>query len=258
MAIALSWLGQSGLRLETQAGVLYVDPYLSHSVENIYGPDYRRMRPIPMAAQDVRDADFVLITHEHLDHCDPETIPALAQASPDAAFLAPYEVGKSLEGFGVGPERIVQPCEDWIPLGPGTQVHPVPAAHPVVERDGHGSLRYLGYVIDCGGRRIYHAGDTSPHDHVIEAVKALAPIDTAVLPVNEFNFFRSRKGIVGNMSVREAFALAEEIDARNVVPIHWDMFEPNCAYREEIELVYRKQYPGSEPPFALVFEPAEL
>ena len=43
---------------------------------------------------------------------------------------------------------------------------------------------------------------------VIDALNALAPIAVAILPVNEFNFFRSRQGIVGNMSVREAFGLA--------------------------------------------------
>ncbi len=262
MAIAIQWLGQSGLRLETAAGALYVDPYLSDSVENIHGPEYRRMRPIPLRPEEVDDAAVVLITHEHLDHCDSETLPALASASPECRFLAPYEVGKTLSGFGIGPERIINPREDWISLGPGVEVHPVPAAHPLVERDGHGCLRYHGYVIDCGGRRLFHAGDTSPHEHVIEAVQALAPIHMAVLPVNEFNFFRSRAGIVGNMSVREAFALCEEIGAETLVPIHWDMFEPNCVYPEEIELVYANQYrsriEAGEPPFALVFEPPEF
>jgi len=262
LTIRLDWLGQSGLRLATPAGAIYVDPYLSHSVENIHGPDYARMRPIPREPEAIDDAAIVLITHEHLDHCDPETLPALASASPECRFLAPQEVGKTLLGFGIEAERILPSREGWVSLGPGVEVHPVPAAHPLVERDGLGCLRYHGYVIDCGGRRLYHAGDTSPHEHVIEAVQALGPIHVAVLPVNEFNFFRSRAGIVGNMSVREAFALAEEIGADTVAPIHWDMFEPNCVYPEEIEFVYAKQYASEiaagEPPFALVFEPREL
>ena len=254
VGIELSWLGQSGVRLNANGIVLYVDPYLSDSVENVHGPEYRRQRPIPMAPAEVDDADYVLITHEHLDHCDPETLPAIAVASPECSFLAPRELRKTLLGFGIGEERILPADESWLSLGPGVQVHPVPAAHPAVERDGDGCLRYLGFVIDCGGKRIYHAGDTSPHEHVIEALNALAPIAVAILPVNEFNFFRSRKGIVGNMSVREAFGLAEEIGAEMVVPVHWDMFTPNCTYPEEIELIYDKL----EPPFELCFEPSEF
>ena len=100
MAIRLQWLGQAGLRLETPSGVIYVDPYLSDSVENIHGPAYRRMRPIPIAPHEVEDAAVVLITHEHLDHCDPETLPALAAASPEAIELSP---SKTNAGSGVSP-----------------------------------------------------------------------------------------------------------------------------------------------------------
>jgi hypothetical protein len=38
----------------------------------------------------------------------------------------------------------------------------------------------------------------------------LGPIDVAFLPMNERSFFRKRRGIIGNMSVREAFAMAAE------------------------------------------------
>ena len=258
VGINISWLGQSGLRLDAGGSVVYVDPYLSDSVEKIHGARYERMVSAPTRPEDIDDANYVLITHEHLDHCDPDTLPALAATSPNCLFLAPYEVGKALEGFGICEERILAPNETWLPLGSGVQVHPVPAAHPLVERDGNGFLRYFGYVIDCEGTRIYHAGDTSPHEHVIKSVCELGPIDVALLPVNEINFFRSRMGIVGNMSVREAFGLAIEIGAKTVVPIHWDMFEPNCVYPEEIQLVYEKMFPSTQRPFALAFNPGEL
>jgi L-ascorbate 6-phosphate lactonase len=267
VAIELTWLGQSGLRLDAGGTVVYVDPYLSDSVEHHHGAQYQRQVPVPVQPADITDADCVLITHEHLDHCDPETLPALADASPECTFLAPHEIRKTLIGFGITEDRILQPRERWLSIGPGVEVHPVPAAHPLVERDGDGCLRYLGYVIDCGGRRLYHAGDTSPHEHVIDALLELAPIHVAALPVNEFNFFRSRMGIVGNMSVREAFGLAEAIGVESVVPIHWDMFRPNSVFPEEIELVYRKSYEQAHdaaeskapsPPFELRFAPGEL
>ena len=86
---------------------------------------------------------------------------------------------------------------------------------------------------------------------VISAVKAYGKIDMAFLPVNERNYYRERRGIVGNMSVREAFHFAEEIGASALVPTHWDMFAANCVFKEEIELLYKK----ISPEFELLFEP---
>lgn len=252
--IQATWLGQSGLRIEYAGTVCYFDPYLSDSVEAEHGPLYRRQVAPPMRPDAVIDADFVFITHGHIDHCDPETLPALAQASPDCRFLAPSELRKTLVGFGIAEDRILDPIEKWIPLASRVRVHPVPAAHPEIERDAQGALRCLGFVLDCGGRRVYHAGDTSPDQKLIDALRALAPIHVAVLPVNEFNFFRSQMGIVGNMSVREAFALAAEIGAELLTPVHWDMFAPNSVYPEEVELLFDKL----APPFDLRFQPEEL
>jgi L-ascorbate metabolism protein UlaG (beta-lactamase superfamily) len=81
---------------------------------------------------------------------------------------------------------------------------------------------------------------------VVASLRRLAPIEIAVLPVNERNYYRDRRGIVGNMSIREAFGLAEEIGARTLVPVHWDMFAPNCVPREEIELACRLLKPACE------------
>ena len=62
MTIRLGWLGQSGLRLATPAGAIYVDPYLSHSVEKIHGPDYARMQPVPVEPEAVDDAGVAAAT----------------------------------------------------------------------------------------------------------------------------------------------------------------------------------------------------
>jgi len=247
-------LGQAGFRLEFGDFVVFIDPYLSNTVEEIHGPAYARRVPIPLEPDSIRDADLVLISHLHLDHCDPGTLPALAKASPQCQFLAPNEVCKELTRLGIDPERLIDPVHQWIPTGPELRVRPVPAAHPELVFDADGHYRFFGFVLEYRGRRIYHAGDTSACQLLINELRSLGTIDVALLPVNERNFFRERMGIVGNMSVREAFHYAQEIGAQTVVPIHWDMFEPNSVHREEIELLYEKLDPG----FRLRFEPETL
>src|SRR3546814_20389114 len=84
--IPVRLLGQSGCRLGFPGCTIYVDPYLSNSVQELDAPDLARLTPIPLQPGQVDDADWVLITHDHIDHCDPHTLPALAEASPTASF----------------------------------------------------------------------------------------------------------------------------------------------------------------------------
>ena len=155
---------------------------------------------------------------------------------------------------GIAPGRLITANRDAIDLCAGVVVHPLPAAHKQIEQDFDGFLRFLGYVICHGGKRYLHTGDTCAHACLIERARELGPIDVAFLPVNECNYFRDRAGIIGNMSIREAFGFAEEIGAGTVVPMHYDMFAPNQAYREEIQIVYDK----IRPPFHLRFDPVDL
>ncbi|WP_460828399.1 MBL fold metallo-hydrolase, partial [Marilutibacter aestuarii] len=99
-------LGQSGCRLAFPGCTVYLDPYLSHSVEKLDAPDLKRLLPVPVAPDEVVDADWVLITHDHIDHCDPHTLPELSRASPAARFMGPPSVLRLLAEWGVEEGRL--------------------------------------------------------------------------------------------------------------------------------------------------------
>lgn len=245
MASALVHLGQSGFRLSLGDATIYLDPYLSDYVEMLEGAGMRRLRPAPTSPDSIDDADAVLVSHVHADHCDPFTLGPIAERNPDCIFVAPYEAADFLDRQGIVPRpRILLAGNDWLELPCGVPVLPVPAAHRAIDRNAAGLARCVGYVVRANRRLLYHSGDTSVHPEIVERLRALGGIDIAMLPVNECNYYRDRAGIIGNMSVREAFGLADEIGARTVVPMHFDMFAPNCVFREEIEAIYRHQRPG--------------
>ena len=245
MRIPARFLGQSGWRLEFPGCVVYLDPYLSDSVRELEGDDLPRSVPIPFPPGAVRDADLVLVTHDHLDHCDPQTLPALAAASPDARFMGPPPVLRLLRDWGIEASRLLPARPEWMPLGDeGLRVLSVPAAHMEIERDDDGNPACVGYLLEYAGKKLYFSGDTSVRQELLDVLAAHAPIHTAVLPVNEPNFYRERRGIVGNMSLRDAFRFASDIGARHIVPVHWDMFDLNGTFPEEIRLLHRLLDPG--------------
>lgn len=96
--ISLQLLGQSGCRIEYGGSVIYMDPYLSNSVQELESPDLERLIPIPVKPEEIIDADWILITHDHIDHCDPHTLPVIANVSPGCRFVGPLPVLDKLLG----------------------------------------------------------------------------------------------------------------------------------------------------------------
>ena len=248
-------LGQAGCRVQLSDVVVYFDPYLSNSVAEIESQQYKRLRPVPMWPVDISDADLVFITHEHLDHCDPLTLPDIHQSSPKAKFIGPYPVIEKLIAWGISEDAVILATADLREQYKDKfEWQVLPAAHPNRVVDSKGNDAFVGYLIDWQGHKIYHSGDTSITDEILYAAMKLRPIHTAILPVNERNFFRERQGIIGNMTLREAFCFAEEIGADNLIPIHWDMFAANSVSQEEIECTYKLL----QPSFNLLMRPTSI
>jgi len=250
MKSVIEFLGQAGFRLGLGEKVVYIDPYLSNSVAETESADLQRLVEIPVMPDKVSDADFLLITHDHQDHCDLATVLPLLDSSRNCKVICTAKVRGILAANGIDETRLVLASESWTVLADDLEIKAIPAAHPAMSRDDDGNLLAAGFIIRHAGENIYHSGDTCVTQEIIDLLKNI-PIDIAILPVNEKNFFRDRRGIIGNMSVREAFQFAVEIGAGTVIPMHWDMFAENCVYREEIELLYEK----ISPDFELLFAP---
>jgi L-ascorbate metabolism protein UlaG (beta-lactamase superfamily) len=252
--VSLQLLGQSGCRIEYNGTVIYMDPYLSNSVQELDSPDLQRLIVAPLPPENVTDAGWVLITHDHIDHCDPHTLPEIARVSESCYFIGPPPVLKKLLEWGISDQRCQSAQESWMQISQEIKIRAVPAAHPVIKRDEERNLLTIGYIMEIEGKRIYLAGDTSVTQELIDTLTLLRPITTAILPVNERNFFRDRRGIIGNMSVRESFLLADEIGVKTVIPVHWDMFEANSVGLDEIHAVYQQM----EPAFDLQVQPDSI
>jgi L-ascorbate metabolism protein UlaG (beta-lactamase superfamily) len=224
--VALTWFGQAGFALATAGVTLLVDPFLS--------PWHGRRYEASITPAQAAGVDLVCCTHEHIDHFDAGSVPAIAAASPQAVFVVPAPIVDMVTEAGISPDRVlgVQPGEAHEVAG--ITIRPVPARHGVTMDDAYGfgqelsggAIRFLGYVLEIGGMRVYHAGDTIHYDGMQGTVRALAP-DVALLPVNGRHAEREARGIVGNLNEREAAWLATEIGVATLIPMHHDLFEGN-------------------------------
>ena len=219
-------LGQVGVAIKGPTGVLYVDPYLTDS--DGQGGSLPRTFPPPLSPGEVTNASAVLLTHDHIDHTDPDTVLPIAEASPEARFVAPFTSRDTLVTAGLDADRIFVPTVGEPIEVAGARVTAVPSAHTELERDPERGYPYLGYVVEWNGVTVYHAGDTVVYDGLIETLSAWR-IDVALIPINGRDYFRTSRGIIGNTDFREAAELAETLDFGLIVPTHYDLISGNTA-----------------------------
>jgi L-ascorbate metabolism protein UlaG (beta-lactamase superfamily) len=243
--VELWWLGQAGFRLRDPAGgpIVFVDAFLNVQDDRAW--------QAPATAEDLAVADLVLCTHEHIDHFDRPTLAAAARVRGSRfTLVVPSPNVDDAIALGVPSGRVIglQPGESI--AVDGVEVTAVPARHGLTMRDAYsfgetadGLVRFLGYVVQVGGVRLYHSGDCIPYAGHAERLRALRP-DLALLPINGRDFFRETElDLVGNMEPREAARLAADIGAHTLVPTHWEMFAPNRGFPGDLAAYVADAYP---------------
>jgi L-ascorbate metabolism protein UlaG (beta-lactamase superfamily) len=228
----LWWLGQSGFLLQWQGRHLLFDPYLSVSLTRKYAntdKPHVRMTGRVVAPERLNFIEAVTASHSHTDHLDADTLVPLLDVNKKLELVIP-EANRE-----VVVDRLQVPIEQPRGLDAGQfttvgpfKIHAVPAAHEDLEIDA-GGHKFLGYVVEFGGRFVYHSGDTVRYDGMVGGLRRW-PVDVALLPINGR---APERRVAGNLSGPEAAQLAKEIGARVVIPCHYEMFEFNTAPPDE-------------------------
>ncbi len=241
--VGLSWFGQASFAARGGGVTALFDPFLSAYPG--------RLHDSPLAPTDASGVDVVFCSHEHVDHFDAEAVKGIAAASPGAVFVVPSPIVDMATGAGVAPDRVVglQPGETADIQG--LSVRAVPACHGVTMEDAYGFgeslsgglVRFLGFVVDIAGVRVYHAGDTIAFDGMVETLAPLG-IDVGLLPINGRDAEREGRGIVGNLDHREAAWLASQIDVGVLIPMHYDLFARNLGFPGALVETVGREYPA--------------
>ena len=223
---ALWWLGQAGFAFKSGEGtVIYVDPYLSNVVERMFG--FKRLSLAPIDAEAVR-ADWVVSSHEHLDHLDTDALPIIAGNNPQCRFAGPVSCVEEYEKCGISMER-------RLILSPGSayalndvMLHTTQADH------GELSPSALSLLLDFGKVRVLFTGDTALRPAWMQPLIDMKP--TVLLPCIN--------GKYGNLSAIEAAQLTRTVNPKIVVPCHFWMFKEHNGDPESFVQACAELCPG--------------
>ncbi|MCR5418243.1 MAG: MBL fold metallo-hydrolase [Lachnospiraceae bacterium] len=173
----------NSIKIEGEAGAVYIDPF--------------QMKEAP------KDADFILITHDHYDHFSPEDIEKVA--GEKTMLVVPEKMRAKADEVAGMVSRIVtvQPGERT--KADGLKIETVPA-YNTIKPFHPKSAGWVGYILEAGGERIYIAGDT-------DATKEAKDVkcDVILVPI----------GGTFTMDAKKAAAYVNELSPKVAIPVHY-------------------------------------
>jgi L-ascorbate 6-phosphate lactonase len=214
--IAVGWLGQAGFVFKDSANsILAVDPYLTDSVERIWG--FKRLMA-PVAVPEEFTPDILAVTHFHEDHLDIDAMPSILN-NGKTLLLAPPSCIERIKPLAVPASSYRVFDKGGVFIRDGLRLEAVHADHGEMVPDP------IGVLIEMEGIKMYAAGDTA---YVPEAMKRAVDYkpDLLIAPINGAN---------GNMNGEEAARLAVDCGAKAVIPCHFWTFTEHLGNPQEFK-----------------------
>ena len=237
--LGVMFLGHSSFLIE-QAGMhVVVDPVFAKRLIVL-----RRQRRLGIAIKHLPAADLVLLTHAHMDHLNRPSLRRVAREARRKTGVAPVVVVPTgvadlVSDLGFREVRTLGWWESTT-IGELT-VTLTPAQHWGARMFTDTHRLFGGYVLEGGGHRLYHSGDTAYFGGFREIGRRLRP-EVALLPIGAY-FPDSYRGV--HTSPEEALRGFVDLGAEVMVPMHFGTFRLG---REPME----------EPPVRLLAEARRL
>lgn len=180
--LEIKWLGHSAIKIISKTSKIYIDPF--------------------QIKKEYHDADYILITHPHYDHCSLEDLQKIVKDGTKIIMQADCQ-SKILRLNNKIDMQIISLGEKK--AFDSFEIQAIPAYN--IGKEFHSKEQeWLGYIIKIQGKRIYHAGDTD----LIPEMENLN-VDIALLPVSGKY----------TMNAEEAAQAAEKIKTKLAIPMHY-------------------------------------
>ena len=237
-----TWLGHASFLIQYRGIAILTDPILSPRVSPLPLGGYPRLVPMPIGIDDLPAIDYVLISHNHYDHLDANTIEALGK-SPH--YLVPSKLGTWFTKLGIPPDHIHE--FDWWESREDANI--IVTATPSQHWSGRGlfdrfDTLWASWHVKIANRSIWFAGDTGYNPHqFVEIGKRLGGVDLALIPIGAYHprsFLKEQ-----HVDPEQAIQIHKDIQAKRSIGMHWGTFQLSAeAIDEPVKLIAQAQRQG--------------
>ncbi|MGB0647547.1 MAG: MBL fold metallo-hydrolase, partial [Bradymonadia bacterium] len=182
----------------------------------------KRFFPPVIALNDLPKLDVILISHDHYDHLDYETVQALKDRN--LKWFVPLGVGAHLKHWGVAKSQIVE-FDWWEEQTIGdVRLIAVPARHfsgrSLFFTDKNATL-WSGWALVGKKRRVFYSGDTALHPEFRDIGERLGPFDVTLMETGAYN----QLWCDVHLGPEQAVIAHQLVKGKTMIPVHWGLFD---------------------------------
>jgi L-ascorbate metabolism protein UlaG (beta-lactamase superfamily) len=219
--VQVTWMGHSTMLVELDGVRILTDPVFCERASPFQWMGPARFHPTPLPLDGLPDVDAIVISHDHYDHLDYESVSWLAENS-DVPFLVPLGIGAHLEAWGMPADRIHE-LEWWEEREiKGVRLVSTPARH----FSGRGLFDrnhtlWTSWAMVGPTQRAWYSGDTGPFEAAAEIGEKLGPFDLTMVESGAWN------PAWGNIHLGPDAAkeMHEMVRGKAMMPVHWGTFQ---------------------------------
>lgn len=184
--LRITWIGHTSILIEIDGKRILTDPVWGQRVSfsKYIGP--KRFFQPPLSLSELPQLDAIIISHDHYDHLDKETIQFFAGST--IPFYCSIGVGQHLRKWGIGENRITE--MDWgnsVVIGNDLVVTATPARHFSGRGiTGRNETLWSSFVIKGPKHNIYFGADSGWSPSFAEIGKAFGPFDLTILEIGAY------------------------------------------------------------------------
>lgn len=239
------WLGHSSYFIRMGGKAILIDPVFSDHAAPVSFSTRAFDGTTVYTAEDMPDIDYLLISHDHWDHLDYDTVTALRPKTRHV--VTGLGVGEHFARWGF-PDEMVHEA-DWdeaVQLEQGLTIHVLTARHFSGRLFDRNRTLWVSFALETPSRRIFYSGDSGYGAHFKEIGDRFGSFDLVMLDSGQYNEAWQHV----HMNPEQAAQAAEDLRARSALPSHAGRF--NISYHSWDEPFRRFVAAGRDKPYRLV------
>lgn len=220
-AVAVTFVNHATFLIQVSGLSILTDPIWSKRASPLRWLGPPRVREPGVGFADLPEIHLVLLSHNHYDHLDIETLKSIGRQFDPVVLVASGDK-QLVESTGLNKVHELDWWEE-IQVRPGFKITFTPAQHFSGRTlfDRQKSL-WGGYLIQNGHQRIYFGGDSGYSNHFSEIKRKLGPPDIAILGIGAYEPRWFMKPV--HMNPEEAIRAHIDLGAKQSIGMHFGTF----------------------------------